>query len=81
MGSLAFMAPELLKVNSTYDGTIDSWALGVILYELLVFKSPFYGNSDQELVTQIFQKKLDFVEDRAWASISIEARDLTENLL
>ncbi|EQC42575.1 serine/threonine protein kinase [Saprolegnia diclina VS20] len=43
-GSLAFQAPELLRKES-YDHSIDVWAAGVVLYELLTSESPFINRS------------------------------------
>lgn len=52
-GTLPYMAPEILKPGKMHDGSIDSWALGVILYELLIGKSPFRGDNDYEIAYKI----------------------------
>ncbi|KDO22149.1 CAMK/CAMKL protein kinase, partial [Saprolegnia parasitica CBS 223.65] len=43
-GTLAFQAPELLR-GEPYDHSIDVWAAGVVLYELLTSESPFQTRS------------------------------------
>ena len=75
------MAPEMLRVDTPFDSSVDSWSLGIILFELLSNQMPFKANSMQELAQQVCDFELDFVEDPSWESISIEAKDLTENLL
>ena len=35
-----FIAPEVC-LGKQYDGKADVWAIGVILYELIMFKKPF----------------------------------------
>lgn len=45
-GSLYGMAPETLQTNE-YSPKIDIWALGIILYELLTNKHPFFHSDDQ----------------------------------
>ena len=40
-GSLPYMAPELLDIGKSFDAQIDSWALGVILHELLTNQKPY----------------------------------------
>ncbi|MGI9454992.1 MAG: protein kinase domain-containing protein, partial [Aeoliella sp.] len=52
MGSLAYIAPEL--VTSTYSAgpPSDQYSLGVMLYELLAGRLPFDGNDPAELVAQ-----------------------------
>ena len=42
-GSLASVAPEVLTEDN-YDFKVDSWSLGVILYELLTTVHPFHSN-------------------------------------
>ncbi|WIA10385.1 hypothetical protein OEZ85_010577 [Tetradesmus obliquus] len=57
-GTLDYMAPEVLKcpykskpeenkekVHLHYSNTVDSWAVGVLVYELLVGCPPFYDKS------------------------------------
>ena len=45
-GSLAYMAPECLSTapDVKFDGRIDVWAIGVILYGMLVGELPFKGS-------------------------------------
>ncbi|RMI15609.1 MAG: hypothetical protein D6681_04010 [Calditrichaeota bacterium] len=46
LGTIAYMAPEQL-VGEKVDHRADIWALGVVLYEMLVGKPPFMGDNDQ----------------------------------
>jgi len=49
VGSLTYMAPERLR-GEPIDQRSDLYAMGVILYELLVGKPPFVGEDDLDLV-------------------------------
>jgi serine/threonine protein kinase len=47
-GVLQYQAPELLVNDRAYDEKVDVWALGIVLYELLVGDVPFpVVNEDQ----------------------------------
>ncbi|KAM9123139.1 LOW QUALITY PROTEIN: serine/threonine-protein kinase 36 [Pangshura tecta] len=48
-GTPLYMAPELVQ-ERPYDHTADLWAMGCILYELVVGTPPFYTNSIFQLV-------------------------------
>jgi len=53
-GSPPYMAPEQVHGEShRIDGCTDIWALGVILYELLVRERPFQGADEQEILKKI----------------------------
>ncbi|KZV83380.1 kinase-like protein [Exidia glandulosa HHB12029] len=51
-GSMAYMAPEVLA-RRPYGAAVDWWSLGVCVYELLVGRRPFRGQSNEELRSAI----------------------------
>jgi len=52
IGSPAYMAPEQLA-GTPLDGRCDTYALGIVLYQLLIGRLPFDSSSLGELLTQI----------------------------
>lgn len=53
LGSPLYMSPEQMLSSRDVDVRTDIWALGVILYELLVGKVPFSGDTLAELCVKI----------------------------
>ena len=47
-GSPLYMAPEI-EYTSNYNNNSDIWSLGVVLYELVCKKHPYYCQSKEEL--------------------------------
>lgn len=56
-GTPEYAAPELL-LNQPYSTPVDVWALGVVVYVLLVGYTPFAGSSYKELYANIKQGAL-----------------------
>ena len=53
IGTPAYMAPEQLAGDPTADHRIDIYALGLLAYELLNGKSPFYGTTPQRMLAAV----------------------------
>ncbi|XP_075677336.1 uncharacterized protein LOC113795898 isoform X2 [Dermatophagoides pteronyssinus] len=51
-GTPEYMAPEIIK-GIKYNHSVDYWALGVVIYEMLVGTSPFNGTDEDELLWNV----------------------------
>lgn len=56
VGTLSYMSPEQIQ-GQTVDGRADIFALGVILYELLSGKKPFFGDNISTIVYKIVHEE------------------------
>ncbi len=77
VGTAAYVAPEILK-GKGYDKSVDWWALGILIYEMLHGKPPFYDKN----IYLMFQKiKDERIQPIYSSDISDEAKDLITMLL
>lgn len=51
-GTPVFMAPEIIA-GKQYDRSVDWWAFGVLLFQMLLCQSPFKGDDDDEVFNAI----------------------------
>ena len=51
-GTLDYVSPELIE-GEGYDECVDLWGIGVLTYELLEGKTPFYNISKKETMKNI----------------------------
>ena len=56
LGTPATMAPEIL-MGKKYNNKCDLWSLGVIIYQLIYKKLPFFGRTEKELLNVILMSK------------------------
>nr|CEL65223.1 TPA: Aurora kinase(incomplete catalytic triad),putative [Neospora caninum Liverpool] len=70
-GTATYLAPEIVR-KEPYDMRIDLWCLGVCLYELLMGRPPFVGDSKEALFNQICE----LTDLPFHPSVSHEARSL-----
>jgi serine/threonine protein kinase len=52
-GSLAYMPPEILTGGSKHGMAIDFYLLGVVLYEMLTGKPPYFSKNRNDLLRNI----------------------------
>lgn len=74
-GSPFYIAPEMLA-SSQYGISADIWAIGVLIYELLVGSPPFTGRSANEVYRKILFSQADIP-----GGLHSDAKDLVNKLL
>lgn len=81
-GTPAYMAPEV--IGQQYDEKADVWSAGIMMYQLLTGKFPFWDNvrdcTLQQVWKSILNDRIDF-EAPELRQISPSARDLLRGLL
>ena len=90
VGTLAYMAPEIIKATGNYDGKLaDIWSCGVMLYVMLFGQYPFEtqapGGPKMEADRRI-RSMMDRIVNMQWSvpegvEVSAECRDLLSRML
>jgi serine/threonine protein kinase len=74
-GTPDYLPPEMLS-DQKYDSSVDIWCLGVLAYEFIVGKAPFYSEDMKEQRRKIRQAKYEFPD-----FVSQEAQQFISGLL
>ncbi|KIM60656.1 hypothetical protein SCLCIDRAFT_1216720 [Scleroderma citrinum Foug A] len=53
VGTPIYMAPELIRFQGSVGRGIDWWSSGVILYEIMTKRVPFYGKGEEETYRRV----------------------------
>ncbi|ESW99780.1 hypothetical protein KL918_001283 [Ogataea parapolymorpha] len=77
-GTPELMAPEILKEQG-YDKAVDWWAFGVLLYQMLLTKSPFKGEDEDEVFNAILTDEPLYPINMAKEAVDILQRLLTRD--
>ena len=80
-GTPEYLAPEMVS-QSGHDKAVDWWALGILIYEMIIGVTPFFNKNRNMLMMKIQQAKVVF-PDRKKDKIdySDEILDLISKLL
>jgi len=71
-----YLSPEIIE-NKPSDSSSDIWALGIVLYEMWCFKTPFHSDSLHELAIKIVKGEYSPIPSHFSEDLSI----LLSNLL
>jgi serine/threonine protein kinase len=73
------MAPEIVDLTASgYNFKADIWAVGCLIYMMLVGFNPFYAEKEEDVYEKIRDLNIDFPSD---CNISELAKDLILNIL
>jgi classical protein kinase C len=74
-GTPDYIAPEIIHYQP-YKKSVDWWAFGVLLYEMLVGQPPFDGEDEEELFAAITDHNVSYPK-----SLSRESKEICKGLL
>uniref|UniRef100_A0A8C4UEX3 non-specific serine/threonine protein kinase n=2 Tax=Falco TaxID=8952 RepID=A0A8C4UEX3_FALTI len=74
-GTPEYLAPEVLEDND-YGRAVDWWGLGVVMYEMMCGRLPFYNQDHERLFELILMEEIRFPR-----TLSPEAKSLLAGLL
>ena len=80
-GTPEYLAPEMID-QSGHDTTVDWWAMGVLMYEMMIGVTPFFNRNKNMLYTKIKKSKVVFPDRKKYkVDYSDEWSDLITKLL
>lgn len=80
-GTPEYLAPEMV-LHQGHDFSVDWWALGILIYEMLIGVTPFYNKERKLLLLKIRNSKVVFPDKRKYKiDYSDEFVDLVLKLL
>lgn len=82
VGTHEYVAPEIIAEEG-YVGSVDWWAFGILLYEMVYGKTPFKGKIQTQTLENILDitEEVEFPTDEAAQEVSDECKDLLRKLL
>ena len=80
-GTPEYLAPEMVS-QSGHDKAVDRWALGILIYEMIIGVTPFFNKNRNMLMMKIQQAKVVFPDRKKYKiDYSDEILDLISKLL
>lgn len=80
-GTPEYLAPEMLDQKG-HDKGVDWWALGILIYEMLIGVTPFYNRNRSVMMSKIQKSKIVFPHKKRYnIEYSDDAKDIICKLL
>ena len=67
--------------KNNHGCTVDYYALGIILYEMMMQRRPYTGKTKKELIEKFFEKQVFITRSEIPEGWSIEAADFINKLI
>ncbi|XP_065065670.1 protein kinase C alpha type-like [Rhopilema esculentum] len=77
-GTPDYIAPEIIAYQP-YGASVDWWALGVLIYEMLAGQPPFDGEDEDELFNSVLEQNVSFPRSISKEAVSIVKGFLTKH--
>ena len=74
-GTPDYLAPEIVR-GKRYDQAVDWWSFGILLYEMMIGRSPFSGSDEDELFWSICNEDVYYPR-----YLSVQAKEILGLLL
>jgi serum/glucocorticoid-regulated kinase 2 len=75
-GTPEYLSPEMIS-GSGHDHTLDWWALGILIYEMIIGIPPFYNQNKHQMYNLIQNAPIRWPQlDKHGIEVSSDARDL-----
>lgn len=81
LGTPLMMAPELIEGTREYSSKTDLWSIGIVFYQLLFGKVPFFGLSLNEVYAEIDKKSGENLKFPSCNPVSKQTQNLLKSLL
>lgn len=78
-GTPELMAPEIIIEDSEYGKEVDWWAFGVLMYQMILTKTPFKGEDEEEVFNAILNDEPLYPVTMAKESVDIIQKLLNRN--
>lgn len=80
-GTPEYLAPEMIDQQG-HDKSVDWWALGILIYEMLIGVTPFYNRNRSVMMSKISKSKIVFPHKTKYnIEYSDEVKDIIWQLL
>lgn len=80
-GTPEYIAPEVIS-RKGHDKSVDWWAIGILIYEMLIGVTPFYNKNRNMMLSKIQFSKIVFPDKKKYKiEYSDEVQDIISKLL